>query len=99
MHDLVGTELELTQEFLAQMMGVRRTSVTEVVGDLQKAGMIAYTRGRIHIVDLGQIRAWPVSATAVSVLTTGECFSPTMTPRPDSSGTCYRTAAKSQFMQ
>jgi Mn-dependent DtxR family transcriptional regulator len=62
MHDLVGTELELTQEFLAQMMGVRRTSVTEVVGDLQKAGMIAYTRGRIHIVDLGQIRAWPDSS-------------------------------------
>jgi CRP-like cAMP-binding protein len=56
MHDLVGIDLELTQEFLAQMMGVRRTSVTEVAGELQKAGMITYSRGRIHIIDLEQIR-------------------------------------------
>ena len=58
MHDLVGNDLELTQEFLAQMMGVRRTSVTQVAGDLQKAGMITYSRGRIHILDLEQVRAW-----------------------------------------
>jgi CRP-like cAMP-binding protein len=58
MHDLVGVDLELTQEFLAQMMGVRRTTVTEVAGDLQKAGMITYSRGRVHIVDLEQVRAW-----------------------------------------
>src|SRR5438552_18819854 len=57
MHDLVGNDLELTQEFLAQMMGVRRTSVTQVAGDLQKEGMITYSRGRIHIVDLEQVRA------------------------------------------
>jgi CRP-like cAMP-binding protein len=58
MHDLAGVDLVLTQEFLAQMMGVRRTSVTEVAGDLQKAGMITYSRGHIHIVDLEQVRAW-----------------------------------------
>ena len=58
MHDLVGNDLELTQEFLAQMMGVRRTTVTQVAGDLQKAGMITYSRGHIHIVDLEQVRAW-----------------------------------------
>jgi CRP-like cAMP-binding protein len=57
MHDLVGDDLPLTQEFFAQMMGVRRTTVTEVAGDLQKAGMITYHRGLIHIVDLEQIRA------------------------------------------
>ena len=58
MHDLAGTDLPLTQEFLAQMMGVRRTSVTDVAGELQKAGMISYSRGRIHIRDLEQIRQW-----------------------------------------
>jgi DNA-binding FadR family transcriptional regulator len=58
MHDLAGPDLLLTQEFLAQMMGVRRTSVTDVAGDLQKAGMITYRRGHIHIVDLEQVRAW-----------------------------------------
>jgi CRP-like cAMP-binding protein len=58
MHDLAGVDLPLTQEFLAQMMGVRRTSVTQVAGHLQKAGMITYSRGRIHIVDLDQVRAW-----------------------------------------
>jgi CRP-like cAMP-binding protein len=56
MHDLAGADLPLTQEFLAQMMGVRRTSVTEVAVALQKAGMITYKRGQIHIVDLEQIR-------------------------------------------
>jgi CRP-like cAMP-binding protein len=52
MHGLVGNELPLTQEFLAQMMGVRRTSVTENAGELQKSGLITYSRGRVRIVDL-----------------------------------------------
>ena len=56
MHELVGDDLPLTQEFLAQMMGVRRTSVTEIARGLQKAGMITYKRGRIHIVDLELIK-------------------------------------------
>lgn len=55
MHDLAGNDLPLTQEFLAQMMGVRRTSVTEVAGELQRAGMITYSRGRIHLLDLDMI--------------------------------------------
>jgi CRP-like cAMP-binding protein len=58
MHDLVEVDLPVTQEFLAQMMGVRRTSVTDVARDLQNAGMITYRRGRIHIVNLEQIRQW-----------------------------------------
>jgi len=58
MHELVGPDLPLTQEFLAQMMGVRRTTVTTVAGELQKAGMITYSRGRLHIVDLAQIQQW-----------------------------------------
>ncbi|HEX4020844.1 MAG TPA: Crp/Fnr family transcriptional regulator [Acidobacteriaceae bacterium] len=43
--------LDLTQEFLAQMLGSRRSSVTVAAGKLQTLGMIRYTRGRIQIVD------------------------------------------------
>jgi CRP-like cAMP-binding protein len=51
-HDRVDSdELALTQEFIAQMLGVRRPSVTVVAGMLQKAGLIVYRRGRIRIVD------------------------------------------------
>ena len=56
MHDLVGPDLLLTQEFFARMMGVRRTSVTTVAGTLQAAGLISYSRGRLHIIDIEQIR-------------------------------------------
>lgn len=56
MNDLVGTDLPLTQEFLAQMMGVRRTSVTGVALEMQKAGMITYSRGRIQLLDVEMIR-------------------------------------------
>ena len=58
MHELVGPDLPLTQEFLAQMMGVTRTTVTTVAGELQKAGMITYRRGHVHIGDLSQIQKW-----------------------------------------
>jgi CRP-like cAMP-binding protein len=51
-HDRVGgDEFPLTQEFLAQMLGVRRASVTVAAGILQKAGFIRYSRGRVAIVD------------------------------------------------
>lgn len=41
----------LTQELLAEMLGVRRTSVTEVAGKLQNEGVITYSRGVIKILD------------------------------------------------
>jgi hypothetical protein len=44
MYELAGPDLPITQEFLA--------------GDLQKAGMIAYNRGHLRIVDLRQIKEW-----------------------------------------
>ena len=56
MHKLVGDDLSLTQEFLAQMMGVGRTSVSGVASKLQEAGMISYTRGKVQILDLAKIQ-------------------------------------------
>ncbi len=46
----------LTQELLSQMLGVRRTSVTEVAIKMQDAGVISYSRGIIKIVDLPRLR-------------------------------------------
>ncbi len=43
--------IPLTQEFLAEMLGVRRTSVTEVAKKVQDAGVITYSRGVIKILD------------------------------------------------
>ncbi len=43
--------VNLTQEFLSEMLGVRRTSVTDVARKLQDAGVISYSRGVINILD------------------------------------------------
>ena len=42
---------ELTQDFLSQMLGVRRATVSETASQLQQAGLITYTRGRVTILD------------------------------------------------
>ena len=50
--DRIGSNsVPLTQEFLAQMLGTRRSSVTVAAGILQKAGLITHTRGDVKIVD------------------------------------------------
>ena len=46
-----GDTVDLTQEFLAQMLGTRRTTVTILAKSLQDEGVIKYRRGRIHILD------------------------------------------------
>jgi Mn-dependent DtxR family transcriptional regulator len=47
--------LPLTQEFIAQMLGARRSSVTVSAGTLQRAGLITYTRGNVTILDRGRL--------------------------------------------
>jgi CRP-like cAMP-binding protein len=48
---LLGNELVMTQELIANMLGVQRGGVTGVAVRLQKAGIIQYTRGRITVLD------------------------------------------------
>ena len=49
--------ITLTQEFLSEMLGVRRTSVTEVAVKIQATGAVSYSRGVIKIIDLGALKA------------------------------------------
>lgn len=48
---LQGNELLMTQELIANMLGVRREGVTEAAGKLQAAGLIHYSRGKITVLD------------------------------------------------
>lgn len=56
--DRVATDsFPLTQEFMAEMLGVRRAGVTEVAGRLQKAGLIRYNHGRVTLLDRDRLRS------------------------------------------
>jgi len=48
---LSSDSLTMTQELIANMLGVRREGVTEAAGHLQRAGLIRYSRGRIEVLD------------------------------------------------
>jgi len=54
---LPGDELVMTQELIANMLGVRREGVTEAAGKLQAEGLIRYSRGRIKVLDRQQLEA------------------------------------------
>ena len=58
LHDRVHEEvLLITQEFLAEMIGSRRTTVTMAAGALQRIGLIEYQRGHVRIVDRERLEA------------------------------------------
>jgi CRP-like cAMP-binding protein len=52
---LDSNELNMTQELIANMLGVRREGVTESAGRLQKLGVIRYSRGKITVLDRPQL--------------------------------------------
>jgi CRP-like cAMP-binding protein len=57
MQDRAGCpQLSLTQELLAEMLGVRRQSVTLAAGALQEAGLISYRRGTVEILDRNRLK-------------------------------------------
>ena len=62
---LPSNELTMTQELIANMLGVRREGVTESAGKLQKLGLIRYNRGRIKVLDRPALEAHACECYAV----------------------------------
>ena len=56
MEELVGASFPLTQEALALMMGVRRTTVTQIASKMQSEGLISYSRGQVDLVNVPDMR-------------------------------------------
>lgn len=57
-HDRMGNdEFQLTQEFLSNMLGVRREGVSRAAGDLQKRKLISYSRGHLTVLDRAGLEA------------------------------------------
>ena len=54
---LNSNQLVMTQELIANMLGVRREGVTEAAGRLQSAGLISYSRGHITVLDRPRLEA------------------------------------------
>src|SRR5688572_29756423 len=54
---LASDEVRMTQELIANMLGVRREGVTEAAGKLQADGLIQYSRGHIHVLDRPRLEA------------------------------------------
>jgi CRP-like cAMP-binding protein len=76
-HDCMdGNAIPLTQEFLGQMLGVRRTTVTIAAQLLQSAGLIRYRRGLIQIVDRPQLEELSCECYAVVRRHTDKIFPP-----------------------
>ncbi len=58
MRDRLGSSVfQMTQEFLSNMLGVRREMVNKVAGNLQKRGLITYVRGVLTILDNAGLEA------------------------------------------
>lgn len=77
---LASSEIRMTQERIAQLLGVRREGVTEAAGKLQAAGLMEYSRGRIRVLDRGGLEQRVCECYAV-VRDEYERLLPAVTPR------------------
>jgi CRP-like cAMP-binding protein len=73
---LEGNQLQMTQELIANMLGVRREGVTEAAGKLQKLGVIKYVRGRITVLDRPQLESLSCECYAVVKRETDRLLAP-----------------------
>jgi CRP-like cAMP-binding protein len=73
---LTSNELTITQELIANMLGVRREGVTAAAGKLQARGVIKYVRGRITVLDRPQLETCACECYAVVKKETDRLQSP-----------------------
>jgi CRP-like cAMP-binding protein len=73
---LAGNQLQMTQELIANMLGVRREGVTEAAGKLQKLGVIKYVRGKITVLDRPQLESLSCECYAVVKRETDRLLAP-----------------------
>ena len=78
---LSGNQLNMTQELIANMLGVRREGVTDAAGKLQKLGVIRYSRGKITVLDRPQLERMSCECYAVVKRETDRLLSPHSRPR------------------
>ena len=81
LHDrLPGDTFRLTQEYLALMLGLARPSVTVVMGALQRAGLVAYHRGELTILDREGLEAAACECYAITRRETERLLGPVLGP-------------------
>lgn len=78
---LSGNSLSMTQELIANMLGVRREGVTEAAGKLQKLGAIEYRRGKINVLNRSLIERLSCECYASVKLETDRLMYPIITGR------------------
>jgi CRP-like cAMP-binding protein len=77
---LSSNELTMTQELIANMLGVRREGVTGAAGKLQKLGIIRYARGKITVLDRPQLERMSCECYAVVKRETDRLLTPGLRP-------------------
>lgn len=80
---LSGNRLEMTQELIANMLGVRREGVTEAAGKLQDAGVIEYSRGKITVLDRAELERRCCECYGVVKRETDRLLNAPLRPIPD----------------